>query len=97
MSEETEIGISTNLGGNFWSIRRNLRQLPVHGRGAGLVGGLADLGDLHLQRALPEGDLDHVADLDLIAGPDGAAVDADALAVAGVVGDGAALDEARDF
>ena len=70
-----------------------LCKLFVHGRGVGLADGLAHLGDLHLQRALAKGDLDHIAHLDLVARLDLTAVDRDALAVAGLVCDGPAFNE----
>ena len=93
-NDAARIGISTNSGRIFWAFRRFFSfDLPVHGRGARLVGRLAEVDDLDLQRALPKGDLDHVADFYLIARLDRAAVDADALGSAGVVGDRAPLDE----
>ena len=68
--------------------------LLIHRGGVGLVGNLVDLRDLDLDGALAERDLDDVAHLDLIAGLHLPAVHAHALAVAGLVRDRAALDEA---
>ena len=71
----------------------SLRQLPIHGARLGFARVFPHVGDLDLQGPVAEGDLQHVALLHLIARLDGAAVGGDARAVAGLVGDRAALDQ----
>ena len=48
---------------SFFQRARRSHDLAVHGSSAVLGGGFVDFGDLHFQRALAVGDLDHVAEL----------------------------------
>ena len=72
-------------------------ELAVHGRSVVFFCIFRHGEHLHLHGALAEGDLDHVADLDVIRRLGRAAVDRDALTVAGIICYGAALDEPRNF
>ena len=69
----------------------------IHCRGVRLVGVLVYLGYFNLKRALAEGDLNNIANLNLIAGLDLTAVDAYALSVAGLVCHSAALYKAGNL
>ena len=69
-----------------------LRKFLVHGCGIRLEGVLRDIQHLDPHGALAEGDLDHIAQLDLIGGLGRLAVNRDARRVARVVFNSAALD-----
>ena len=69
-------------------------QFPVHGGRVGFGDVVRHLRDLHLQRALAEGDLDDVAFLDLVARLGLPPVDQNPVGVAGVIRHAAPLDKA---
>ena len=67
--------------------------LFVHGAGIILTDIVSDLNHFHCHCALPQGDLNAVTGLDLVAGFGNLAVDRDAPVITGFVGNGAALDQ----
>ena len=66
----------------------------VHGGGIVLPDGFRHLYDFHSHGACAQGNFDSVAYLDLVAGLDDSAVDTDPAVIAGLVGYGAAFDQA---
>ena len=88
------IPISMRTGRALFFSRQNF---AVHADGVVLADGLGDLQHLDRERALAELDFDFVPDLHVVGRLGRAAVDRDAGIVAGLVGDGAPLDEPRDL
>ena len=69
----------------------------IHKRRFFLADDLVDGEDLNLDGAATEGNFDYIADLDVIGCAGGLATDRNTSAVAGFVGDGAALYKARNL
>ena len=69
----------------------------IQGGGIGLGHKILDIFDTDTKSSLAEGDLNDIALLDGIRSLDLSAIDADMLTVAGIVGNGAALDDARNL
>ena len=78
-----------------YALRRLFGQFAVHGGGIVLLYRIRHGKHFDGQRTAAEGNANHVADLDVVGRLGRAVVDRNARIVAGLVGDGAALDEPR--
>ena len=67
----------------------------VHLGGVGFFGAFFHVGDADAERLFAEGDLDDVADFDIVGRLDDTSVDADVRRVTRIICHGAALDQAR--